>query len=260
MSTNSRSLRGKRVLVTRPEHQNAQIAHALRTAGAEPIIAPVIAIAAPDDPIAAAQAVNAAAENAWVVFTSANGVNAFFEHLNARREDARAFGKAKIAAIGIQTAGALRSHGIYPDLVPHTFIAEDLADALIAASEPGSKILVFRAQEAREVLPERLLAAGRRPVVVAGYKTVFTSDPNFAEKVARSDVLTFTSPSTVQGFAYNLAGAVAAANAAARKTVACIGPITEGAAKEMGMRVDVVATQFTAQGIIDALTTYFTGG
>lgn len=258
MSTNSRALRGKRVLVTRPRHQNAQFADALRAAGAEPILAPVIAIEPPDDRIAAAQAVHAARENAWVIFTSANGVHAFFEYLDARREDARAFGNANIAAIGIQTAQALRSRGIYPDLVPHTFIAEDLADALIAASAPGSPMLVFRAQEARDVLPERLVAAGRKPTVVAGYKTVFADDPEFAHKVALSDVLTFTSASTVQGFSYNLAGPIAAANAAADKTVACIGPITERAAKQLGMRVDIVATQFTADGIVAALAAYFT--
>lgn len=250
---NSSPLLGKRVLVTRPAHQSDQFAQALRNAGAEPILAPVIALMAPDDPVAAAQAVDSAAENAWVVFTSANGVQKFFERLDARREDARAFGNAKIAAIGIQTSQALRSHRVYADLVPQSYIAEDLAQALIAASNPRDKILLFRAQEARDVLPEALRSAGRDPHVVAAYKTVFTDDPDFAEKVALSDILTFTSASTVRGFSYNLAGDEAAARAASEKVVACIGPITAQTAREIGMHVDIVADEFTANGLLAAL-------
>ena len=253
MSKTSSPLLGKRVLVTRPAHQSREFAEALRAAGAEPVLAPTIEVSAPDDPAAAAQAVHRAAENAWVVFTSANGVHAFFELLQARREDARAFGSAKIAAIGIKTAQALRAHAIYADLVPLSYIAEDLAEALILASSPGDKILIYRAQEARDVLPERLRAAGRDPQVVAAYKTVFVDDPSFASKVALSDILTFTSASTVRGFAYNLAGNAAAANAAAQKLVACIGPITSQAARETGIRVDIVADEFTANGLLAAL-------
>ncbi len=250
---NSSPLHGKRVLVTRPAHQSDQFAQALRAAGAEPILAPVIALTPPDDPVAAAKAVDRAAEYAWVVFTSANGVQKFFERLDSRREDARAFGNAKIAAIGIQTSHALRAHHIYADLVPQSYIAEDLAEALMAASNTGDKILLFRAQEARDVLPVRLRAAGRDPHVVAAYKTVFTDDAEFAEKVALSDILTFTSASTVRGFSYNLAGDAAAANAACEKIVACIGPITAQTARKIGMRVDVVADEFTANGLLAAL-------
>lgn len=250
---NSSPLEGKRVLVTRPAHQSDQFAQVLREAGAEPVLAPVIAIMPPDDPVAAAQAIDRAADYAWVVFTSANGARTFFERLDARREDARAFGTAKIAAIGIQTSRALRAHHVYADLVPQSYIAEDLAEALITASKPGDKILLFRAQEARDVLPERLRSAGRDPHVVAAYKTVFTDDPHFAEKVALSDILTFTSASTVRGFSYNLAGDAAAANAANEKLVACIGPITAQTAREVGIHIDVVADEYTANGLLNAL-------
>jgi uroporphyrinogen III methyltransferase/synthase len=257
MSKTSSPLSGKRVLVTRPAHQSEEFADALRAVGADPILAPTIEITAPDDPAAAAQAVHRAAENAWVVFTSANGVNTFFDLLEARREDARAFGNAKIAAIGIKTSQALRAHHVYADLVPQSYIAEDLAEALIIASRPGDKILIYRAEEARDVLPERLHAAGRDPKVVAAYKTVFTDDPEFASKVARSDILTFTSTSTVRGFAYNLAGDVAAAHAAAEKLVACIGPVTAQTARDIGMHVDVIAQEFTTSGLLAALERHF---
>lgn len=253
MSRSDSPLLGKRVLVTRPAHQSAEFAEALRARGATPILAPTIAMLPPDDPARAEQAVNSAAGFAWVVFTSANGVRAFFNILIARREDARAFGSAKIAAIGIKTSQALLEHRVYADLVPQSYVAEHLADALIQASEPGDKILIYRAEEARDALPERLSQAAREPFVVSAYKTVFTDDLQFAEKVASSDVLTFTSASTVRGFAHNLHGNAAAAHAAQGKIVACIGPITAEEAHRVGLDVSVVADEFTTDGLLDAL-------
>jgi uroporphyrinogen III methyltransferase/synthase len=207
----------------------------------------------PDDPAAAEQAVSGAAEHAWVVFTSANGVRAFFNVLKARREDARAFGNAKIAAIGIKTSQALLEQNVYADLVPQSYVAEHLAESLIAASKPGDRILIYRAEEARDVLPDRLQHAGRVPVVVSAYKTVFTDDPQFGQKVAQSDILTFTSASTVRGFAHNLHGNAAAAHAAQGKMVACIGPITAEEAHKIGLDVQVVADEFTADGLLTAI-------
>lgn len=253
MSKSRSPLCGKRVLVTRPAHQSEDFAQALRDRGAIPVLAPAIAMLPPDDPAAAQQAVNAAAQYAWVVFTSANGVRAFLNILKARREDARAFGQAKIAAIGIKTSQALLERNIFADLVPQSYVAEHLADALVAASQPGDKILIYRAEEARDVLPDRLRATGREPVVVSAYKTVYAEDPQYAEKVADCDILTFTSASTVRGFAHNLHGNAAAAHAARGKIVACIGPVTADEARKTGLDVSVVANEFTADGLLIAL-------
>jgi uroporphyrinogen III methyltransferase/synthase len=253
MSRSDNPLLGKRVLVTRPAHQSADFSDALRARGAIPVLAPTIAMLPPDDAVAAEQAVNSASKNAWVVFTSSNGVRAFFNILKARREDARAFGDAKIAAIGIKTSQTLLEHRVYADLVPQSYVAEHLADALIAASKPGDRILIYRAEEARDVLPDRLREAGREPFVVSAYKTVFTEDPEFAQKVAQSDILTFTSASTVRGFAHNLHGNAAAAHAAQGKIVACIGPITAEEAHKVGLDVSIVADEFTADGLLSAL-------
>lgn len=253
MSTSNSPLGGKRVLVTRPAHQSEEFAEALRARGAIAVLAPAIAMLPPDDPAAAQRAVSAAAQNAWVVFTSANGVRAFFNILKERREDARAFGEAKIAAIGIKTSQALLERSVYADLVPQTYVAEDLAEALVATSKPGDAILIYRAEEARDVLPDRLRDAGRRPEVVTAYKTVFTGDPEFAAKVALCDVLTFTSASTVRGFTHNLHGPAAAQHAAQGKLVACIGPITAEEARKTGLDVGVTANEFTADGLLIAL-------
>jgi uroporphyrinogen III methyltransferase/synthase len=259
MSKSKSPLSGKRVLVTRPAHQSSEFAAALEAAGAIPVLASAIALQPPRDEAAAIRAVNDAATYAWIVFTSGNGVNAFFRLLDARREDARALGNARVAAIGIKTAQALRAEHVFADLVPQSYVAEDLAEALIAASNPGDKMLIFRAEEARDVLPERLRAAGREPHIVAAYKTVYTEDPLYGGKVAQSDILTFTSASTVRGFSHNLGGDEAAARASQRKLVACIGPITAQAARDAGMHVDVVADEFTANGLLRAIELHLSG-
>lgn len=249
----SSPLFGKRVLITRPADQARVFADALLRAGAEPVVAPAIAILPPVDEAAADDAARRASSYAWIVFTSANGVRAFFHRLDACEADARALRSAKVAAIGEKTAEALARRGVRADLVPDAFVAEALAEALIAAGEPGDRILLYRAAEARDVLPERLRAAGRTVETVAAYRTVTLHDENFAQAAQRCDVITFTSASTVRGFVENLGGAEAAAQLAAGKTVACIGPITASAAEEAGMRVDVTAERFTAEGLIEAL-------
>jgi uroporphyrinogen-III synthase len=126
--------------------------------------------------------------------------------------------------------------------VPAAFVSEEIARALMQATHTGDRILIYRAQEARDVLPQMLEDAGRKPDVVAAYKTIFDVDPEFAQKVQRADVLTFTSASTVRGYVELLGG-----EATAR------GPITAETADEFGLHVDVVADVFTTEGLLDAL-------
>lgn len=241
---------GRRVLITRPLGQADGFAQQLWEVGAEPIVAPTIAIGPPADAAAAAAAAARVREYAWVAFTSRNGVDAFFDHLSASGRDARAFGDAKVAAIGPATAEALGRRGLRVDFVPATFVNEAVADGLLARTAPGAKVLLFRAQEARDVLPETLRAAGRVVDVVAGYATRFVDDPALAAKAARAEIVTFTSSSTVSGFVHNVPDAVAVL---AAKTVAAIGPITAAAARAAGIRVDVIAEAFTIDGLLDAL-------
>ena len=242
---------GKRVLVTRPSHQADDFASRLWEVGAEPVVAPTIAIGPPDDPHAAREAVTHVRHYAWVAFTSRNGVDAFFDTLTELGRDARAFGDAKIAAIGPKTAEALAARGIRVDLVPPTFVNEAVAAELLAHTAPGDRVLVFRAQEARDVLPESLRRNDRVVDVVAAYKTRFVDDPELAARAASADIITFTSSSTVAGFVHNVPGA---AEALAAKTVAAIGPITAQTARDAGIRVDVVAEEFTVDGLLRALS------
>jgi uroporphyrinogen III methyltransferase/synthase len=251
------ALFGKQVLITRPALQAGDLARALLARGAEPILAPTIAIEPPDDVHAAHRAIDDLTAYAWIVFSSQNGVDAFFDRLDSLDADARYLGDLKVAAIGSKTAARLRERGVRADLVPALFYSEEIALSLVEAVKPGDRILVFRAQEARDVLPRTLEEAGIHTDVVAAYKTVFPDDPAFAEKVARADVVTFTSASTISGFATLLGGDVHAIAALRGKAVACIGPITEQAAREIGLHVDVVADVFTADGLLDSLEAYF---
>jgi uroporphyrinogen III methyltransferase/synthase len=241
---------GKRVLITRPLAQADDFAQQLWEAGAEPIVAPVIAIGPPDDPAPAERAAAAVRDYAWVVFTSRNGVDAFFDRLSERGRDARAIGDVKIAAIGPKTAEALAQRGIRVDFMPAVFVNEAVAAGLVERTAAGDRVLVFRAQEARDVLPDTLRAAGRTVDVVAAYKTRFVDDPQLRAAAERSDIVTFTSASTVQGFMHNVPDAVAVL---AATTVAAIGPITAAAARDAGIRVDVVADEFTIDGLVRAL-------
>jgi uroporphyrinogen III methyltransferase/synthase len=244
---------GKRVLVTRAGHQSQAFARALSALGAEPVVAPAIALGPPDDPLPADRAVDGIAAYAWVVFTSQNGVDAFFQRLARLGADARFLGTTKVAAIGTRTAQRLQEHGIRADLIPARYVSEEIAPVLIRAARQGDRILIYRAQEARDVLPRMLSEAGLRPDVVAAYKTSFTDDPDFAAKVARADVLTFTSASTVCGFVHLLGGAAAAQAAARGKLVACIGPVTAQAARDAGLEPGVVADVYTTDGLLRAL-------
>lgn len=242
---------GKSVLITRPLAQSEALAMQLWEMGAQPILAPTIAIGPPDDAAAAHAAVKRAGSYDWIVFTSGNGVNAFFDVLGELGRDSRAVAGAKVAAIGPKTSQALMQRGIRVDLMPAQFISEEIAVCLRTVSKKGDRILIFRAQEARDVLPRTLREAGRFIDVVAAYKTSTVLDPNFAQKVQPSHILTFTSASTVRGFVENLGNAAQVATHG--KIVACIGPITAAAAADAGLRVDVVAAEYTVEGLIEAL-------
>lgn len=246
---------GKRVLVTRPKAQAGAFAQDLWEIGAEPILAPTIAIGPPDDDAPARAAVTRVRDYAWVAFTSRNGVDAFFDLLTATGNDARAFGDTKVAAIGSKTAAALTARGIRVDFVPGAFVNEAVAEGLIARTAAGDRVLIFGAQEARDVLPEMLRAAGRTADAVAAYKTRFVDDPELAERARNADIVTFTSSSTVDGFVYNVSDAAALL---ASKTVATIGPITAATARAHGIRVDAVASTSTVEGIVRALETEVT--
>ncbi len=253
----TKPLFGARVLVTRPEGSEASLVTMLRDRGADPVCVPAIAIAAPVDPAPLESAARALSSYDWVLFTSANGVRALFAALDAVGLDARAFGRAKVLAIGPATAGALSARGIRADLVPREFRGEAAAEALIAAGGVrGRRFLLPRAEVARDVLPDTLRAAGAHLDVVTAYRNVAPDDAKRArlEALVRDralDYVTFTAPSTVREVLAALGPGGVDALAALR--VASIGPVTTEAAAKAGVRVDVTADPYTAEGLVLAL-------
>jgi uroporphyrinogen III methyltransferase/synthase len=239
-----RPLFGRTVVVTRARAQASTLVDRLREVGARAIEVPAIGI---DEPADGGAALCAAAEQLgsydWVVLTSPNGA----ERLLAACRDARAFGAARVAAIGPGTAEALRAGNIEPDLVPERFVAEGLLD--VFPDGPG-RALLARAAEARDVLPEGLRERGWEVDVVEAYRTV-PGQPSTEElaAVAAADVVTFTSSSTVRNFL--------AACEVVPPVVACIGPVTADTAREHGLDVDVEAEVHTIDGLLTALVRHF---
>ncbi len=256
---------GHRVLVTRPAHQRDELEMLLRDEGAEPVAIPAIRIEPPADPAPLRRAVENADGYRWAVFTSANGVRAFFDEVARQRRDARVLGNARVCAIGPATADALRAHGIVADVIPEEFRGEGAALA-IAETDPhldGAAVLLPRAAVARDALPRMLSERGAKVDVVPAYETVGPSEDDamaLRDAIHRRlvDVLTFTSPSTVREVAAALgehADAVASGF-----TVACIGPVTAEAARERGWPVHVTPAEYTARGLVDALRVHFEEG
>ncbi len=244
---------GRRILVPRPRSQAAETVAALRARGAEPIVFPLVEITPPPAPEPFAAAVAGLHRHDWVVFTSANGVAATFAELERQRRDARAFGGAKVAAIGPRTAAALERRGIVADRIADAYVAEALADALLEGEPPG-RVLLLRAAEAREVLPERLRAAGCRVDAVVAYETRPLGDAARAELRAlvaagRVDTVLLTSGSIARAFA----AALGSPPPTPSPLVASIGPVTSAAARAAGLEVAVEAAVYTVEGLLDAL-------
>jgi uroporphyrinogen III methyltransferase/synthase len=261
-----RPLFGKRVLVTRAAQQASATAALLRDYGADPLVVPTIAIGPPADPgpLTRALAELRAGAYGWVAFTSANGVERTWAALVASGSDARAFGTARLAAIGPATARALEQYGLRADVVAKDFRGEGLADELLrelSAGAGASRVLLPRASKARDVLPEALRAAGHGVDIVAAYET--RPPPADAVDALRSeleagrvDAVTFTSSSTVDNLC-ELLGPVAPYLLGVPR-IASIGPITTATAHARGLRVDVTATEYTVPGLVKALADSWT--
>ncbi|HXH58847.1 uroporphyrinogen-III C-methyltransferase [Iamia sp.] len=251
----SRALFGTRVVVTRTRAQASQLSRALLTVGAEPIEVPVIEIGPPsDDGVALSAAVADLAANDWVVFTSPNGVDRTFAGI----ADTRALGGVRVAAIGPGTAAALERYRVVADLVPERYVAEALLEVFPdpptdrAASR---RVLLARAEEAREVMPDGLRARGWEVAVVAAYRTVAaTVDDDARARVRAADAITFTSSSTVSRFV----GAFGAESVP--PVVACIGPVTAATARDLGLSVAVQADEHTIDGLVAALVAHLAPG
>ncbi len=240
-----RPLSGLRIMVTRADRQAASLVNALEAEGAAVVPCPVIEI----QPLEVdRERLRELSAYEWLILTSANGADRLFELLEAAQLEFPTH--IKVAAIGPETAAHLRSRGIEPALVPDQFVAEALADALLSIVRPGTRAILARAAGSRDVLPERLRGAGVRVDLIETYRAV--PPPDLARRLRDSlpqvDMVTFTSSSTVRHFVE-----ADGQPSAAAVQVACIGPITAQTARELGLRVDIIAQEYTARGLVDAI-------
>ncbi|HEX5990728.1 MAG TPA: uroporphyrinogen-III C-methyltransferase [Solirubrobacterales bacterium] len=244
-----RPLHGKRVVVTRARAQASGLAATLRDLGAEVVELPAIRIEPRIESEEVLKVAGALGVYELVCLTSPNGVRLLFEAMEAAGLDARALAGVTVAAIGPGTARALAARGVLADVVPEHFVAEGLIEALEDTEVSGTRVLVARAAEARDVLPDALRERGAEVDVVALYETVREQPGDAEVEAARSaDYVTFTSSSTVT----NLVEALGDRFPKSARIVS-IGPITSETARAAGLEVHVEAERHDVDGLLAAL-------
>lgn len=245
-------LRGKTVVVTRAASQSATLCRQLRRLGARVVPVPVIAFDRPSEWGPADRAIRNLPSYDWLVFTSVNGVDRFVERLDASRRDLRDL-PPRICAIGPATADRIRALHLRVDLVPGEFVTESLTESFRSIRMTGRRVLIPRAEQARELLPRQLERMGSEVDVVPVYRTVL---PGSSREMALAawnetdppDWVTVTSSSTVR----NLAQLIPAGDLS-RSRLASIGPVTTATAREIGLHVSAQASTYTTDGLVEAM-------
>jgi len=249
---------GKRILVTRAQHQASQLSQLLLKRGAVPIEMPAIEIQPLPIPDEFDQAILNLKDYHWIIFTSANGVEAFFHRLNALNLDARWLKDIRIGAIGSVTASALEHWGLRADCAPKKYTSKSLLAQLQRHDIAGCRVLLPRADIAGKELTLGLAQLGAEVHEVTAYRTIPNTKAISQGKqlllAGEIDIITFTSSSAVT----NLVAALGKKREAMNKAlIACIGPTTAATATQAGLRVDVVAQQHTTLGLVEAIEECF---
>ena len=264
-----RPLFGRSIVVTRSRDQAGALAAALTDLGAEVMEFPCIEVVPLPDQSLVHGAISRLADYQWVIFTSANGVKFFWEQLAALGKDARVLASCRVAAIGPGTAQSLAERGITADFLPQSFVAESVAEGLIALGVAGQRILIPRAVAARDVLPQALEQAGAEVRVLP----VYEARPCFAGRVdleaalaeGRVDSITFASSSTVDNFFAGLPAKMLQEIRAAAESrdgakiprFACIGPITRTTLESYGLPCDIEPHEYTLAALVQALVDFY---
>jgi uroporphyrinogen III methyltransferase/synthase len=254
----NKPLFGQRIVVTRSRAQAGDLALQLTELGADVVEFPVIRIAAPEDAEPLKQAAGRVGEYDWLVFMSVNGVEAFFEALRGQGLDARALHGVRVCAIGPTTASAVERYGVVPDLMPPKYVAESVAEALMAqGAVEGKRFLLARADIGRSFLPRELERLGAQVEDVVAYRTVLEEPENIEEvrcdlQEGRISAVTFSSSSTVRNFA-ELVGADVLRNVSPEVCLASIGPETTRTLREWTDAGIAEAAEYTIPGLVALL-------
>ncbi len=251
-----RPLHGRRILITRAQHQVDPLRRELVDVGAAVVEIPTIEVRAMPTSDRVRKAIANLGRTALVIFASANAVVIFFKMLVETGVDARALHASKLCAIGQETSEMLESHGLRPELVTSEYTAEGLAKALEGWEMEGMRVLVPRAEVARDALPSLLAMRGAEVEILPVYQAVCpaAAGPALMRLFGAEgvDVISFTSSSTVANFVRafpddRLPAVLGDAE------VACMGPVTADTARKLGLRVDIVAREYTTHGLVQAI-------
>ena len=255
-----RPLHGRRVLVTRARQQAEEFHRHLADLGAWVVDIPTIEVRPLRIDASVRDAIDRLDRTQLVVFASVNAVEIFFDMLFELGRDARALRDSRLCAIGPETARALEGHGLVPELTSGEYTAEGLAETLAGWDLTGARILVPRARQNRDGLPAILAQRGAEVEILPVYELACPKGAATAlHRLLDADpvdVVTFTSTATVVNFAGSFAGADLAA-LLERTRVACMGPVTADTARRLGMRVDIIAGDYTARGLAQAVAAFF---
>ncbi len=251
-----RPLHGRRVLITRARHQIEPFRRELADLGASVVEIPTIAIRPMPTDERVKEAIAKLGNTALVIFASANAVDIFFQMLHSSGADARALHASKLCAIGQETAESMGLHGLRPELVTSEYTAEGLAKALEGWDLDGVRVLVPRAEVARDALPSLLAKRGAEVHILPVYQAVCPAEAGpalmklfTAEGV---DVVTFTSSSTVVNFVRAFPEDKLPA-VLGDAMVACMGPVTADTARKLGLNVEIIAREYTTRGLAAAI-------
>jgi uroporphyrinogen III methyltransferase/synthase len=255
----SKPLFGKRIIVTRAKEQAPEFMEILSSYGAEAVSFPTLEIVPPPSWAELDAAVERIERYDWIIFTSVNGVQSFRKRLASLRKDLRRLKGISLCAIGPRTAAEVEAWGLQVDLVPSEFKAEGVLQALDERGIAGKRFLIPRAKEAREILPEEIQKKGGEVDVVPVYQSVRPDhDPAILETLLRAkrvDMITFASSSTLRNFMEILGPERRLWLTGS--AIACIGPITAETAREFGLKVDVMPTEYTLPALGESIVDYF---
>ncbi|MBR0382764.1 MAG: hydroxymethylbilane synthase [Eubacterium sp.] len=242
---------GQRVLVTGTRSMVDRLSPLLKEEGAEAISFSLIRTEPMEDPQLAGALADIKSYS-WIVFTSANGVNCFFDRIRRDRMDIRSFAHIHFAVIGSGTRDALESHGIYSDFVPTAYSSEDMATAILPHLGKDDRVLLLRAKEANQVLPDTLAGAGIDCTCISLYHTVrdYRKQEELNRLIPSVDYVTFASSSAVKAFADMIEDP-----ALVKGRIISIGPVTSKTIRAAGYHVDREAREYTARGITEAIRT-----
>ena len=245
----------QRIIVTRARHQASELSRAIEALGGEAWEFPTIEIAPPTDSTYLIKALNNLKSFQWLIFTSVNGVEAFFTELRLQDRDVRELVGLEIVAIGPSTQAALEKRGLRVAFVPEEFRAEKIVEGLANRVLSGQRVLLARAEEARDILPEALKARGVEVWDVPVYKTIIggANREELLQMLREKEIqaVTFTSSSTVRNFVTLLEGDVSLLEGV---LLYSIGPITSATARELGLKIFKEAAQYTIGGLVEALS------